>query len=62
MFRIEFETFRWLEHCGPNCDDYLGYRKKGELKLTLVEAGQGDALSRVQIAAEVRRWEQQFTA
>lgn len=28
---IEFETFRWLEHCGPNWDDDLGYRQKGEL-------------------------------
>ena len=28
---IELDTFRWLEHCGPNNDDYLGYRKKGEL-------------------------------
>ena len=28
---IEFDTFRWLEHCGPNGDDDLGYRKKGEL-------------------------------
>ena len=29
---LEFETFRWLEHCGPNWDDDLGYRKDGELK------------------------------
>jgi pyruvate dehydrogenase E1 component alpha subunit len=29
---IEFETFRWLEHCGPNWDDNLGYRRKGELQ------------------------------
>ena len=28
---LELETFRWLEHCGPNGDDNLGYRKKGEL-------------------------------
>ena len=28
---IEFETFRWLEHCGPNWDDELGYREKNEL-------------------------------
>jgi pyruvate dehydrogenase E1 component alpha subunit len=28
---IELNTFRWLEHCGPNYDDNLGYRKKGEL-------------------------------
>jgi len=29
---IEFNTYRWLEHCGPFWDDSLGYRKKGELK------------------------------
>ena len=29
---LEFNTYRWLEHCGPNWDDELGYRKKNELK------------------------------
>ena len=29
---LEFDTFRWLEHCGPNWDDDLGYRKSDELK------------------------------
>ena len=28
---LELETFRWLEHCGPNDDDELGYREPGEL-------------------------------
>ncbi len=28
---VEFKTYRWLEHCGPNCDDHLGYRKENEL-------------------------------
>jgi len=28
---IEFETYRWLEHCGSNDDDKLGYRPEGEL-------------------------------
>ena len=28
---IELFTYRWLEHCGPNWDDDLGYRKQGEL-------------------------------
>lgn len=23
---VVFDTFRWLEHCGPNWDDHLGYR------------------------------------
>ena len=29
---VEFKTYRWLEHCGPNWDDNLNYRPKGELK------------------------------
>ncbi len=29
---IEFETYRYLEHCGPFNDDILGYRPKEELK------------------------------
>lgn len=28
---LEFDTYRWLEHCGPNWDDHLGYRKDNEL-------------------------------
>jgi len=28
---LEFKTYRWLEHCGPNWDDNLGYRKKDEV-------------------------------
>lgn len=28
---IEIHTYRKLEHCGPNDDDNLGYRSKGEL-------------------------------
>ncbi len=27
---IEFYTYRWLEHCGPNYDNDLGYRKEDE--------------------------------
>jgi len=23
---LEFDTYRWIEHCGPNDDDHLGYR------------------------------------
>lgn len=29
---IEFLTYRWLEHCGPDDDDGLGYRPIGELQ------------------------------
>ncbi len=40
---IEFQTYRWLEHCGPNEDDHLGYRnnqitkyfKKNDFKIFL---------------------------
>ena len=31
-YLLELFTYRWLEHCGPNWDDHLGYRKKDELK------------------------------
>jgi TPP-dependent pyruvate/acetoin dehydrogenase alpha subunit len=27
---FEFATYRWREHCGPNFDEELGYRPKGE--------------------------------
>ena len=30
---IEFDTYRWLEHCGPNEDDHLGYRGTEEVTL-----------------------------
>ncbi|MBF0219418.1 MAG: thiamine pyrophosphate-dependent dehydrogenase E1 component subunit alpha [Gammaproteobacteria bacterium] len=28
---LELTTHRWLEHCGPDDDDHLGYRQPGEL-------------------------------
>lgn len=30
---IEIATYRWLEHCGPNADDHLGYRSEEECEL-----------------------------
>ena len=27
---LEFATYRWLEHCGPNFDNDIGYRAKDE--------------------------------
>ena len=27
---IEFSTYRWLEHCGPNYDNDIGYRTEQE--------------------------------
>lgn len=29
-FFIEFETYRWREHCGPNFDNDIGYRTEAE--------------------------------
>ena len=29
---LEFRTYRWREHCGPNFDDSLGYRSENEIK------------------------------
>ena len=29
---FEFETYRWREHCGPNFDNSIGYRKESEFK------------------------------
>jgi TPP-dependent pyruvate/acetoin dehydrogenase alpha subunit len=29
---LEYKTYRWLEHCGPNDDDELKYRPSGELE------------------------------
>jgi TPP-dependent pyruvate/acetoin dehydrogenase alpha subunit len=28
---LEFRTYRWREHCGPDYDDHLAYRHEGEL-------------------------------
>jgi len=28
---LEFQTYRWFEHCGPNLDDHLKYRNPKEL-------------------------------
>lgn len=27
---LEFSTYRWLEHCGPNYDNHIGYRTQAE--------------------------------
>ena len=29
---LEFHTYRWREHCGPNFDDELAYRSKEEMQ------------------------------
>ena len=32
---VLLDTYRWLEHCGPNNDDNLNYRSKKEIKYWL---------------------------
>lgn len=34
---LEFDTYRWREHCGPDFDDHLNYRSAEE-----IEAGLGE--------------------
>lgn len=29
---LEFETYRWREHCGPNYDNHIGYRAEKEFE------------------------------
>ena len=29
---LEYQTYRWFEHCGPNIDDHLNYRTKKEIE------------------------------
>ena len=29
---IEYETYRWREHCGPNFDNEIGYRSENEFQ------------------------------
>ena len=41
---LEFETYRWREHCGPNFDDELDYRST----LEITEGKAGDPLVRAQ--------------
>ncbi len=30
---LEFTTYRWREHCGPNYDNHIGYRSENEFSL-----------------------------
>ncbi|EJL81426.1 pyruvate/2-oxoglutarate dehydrogenase complex, dehydrogenase component alpha subunit [Herbaspirillum sp. CF444] len=29
---VELSTYRWLEHCGPNYDNHIGYREEAEFQ------------------------------
>jgi TPP-dependent pyruvate/acetoin dehydrogenase alpha subunit len=62
---LEFSTYRWREHCGPNFDNDLGYRTNEEfrdwklrdplLNLESKLVGQSDELTRIRtrVTAEV---------
>lgn len=41
---IEIATYRWLEHCGPNSDNHLGYRSEDEFETWKA----GDPLNRLE--------------
>lgn len=63
---VSLQTYRWLEHCGPHCDDHLGYRSAHEvrawkaqdpikrLELRLLDQHQADAQSLQSRLASVR--------
>jgi len=34
---LEFSTYRWREHCGPNYDNHIGYRTEEEYQHWLVQ-------------------------
>lgn len=62
---LEFETYRWREHCGPNFDNDLGYREESEylkwkdrcpvagFEKKLVERGILDASASSQMRREI---------
>jgi pyruvate dehydrogenase E1 component alpha subunit len=63
---LEFSTYRWREHCGPSCDDDLGYRPTrevsrwrardpiGRLQRRLLRTGVLDAHGTAEMDAAVR--------
>jgi len=62
---LELDTYRWLEHCGPNDDDDLGYRPAGELlswkKRCPIDSFKNLLLERKKIiTAEIQQMEQEI--
>lgn len=63
---VEFRTYRWREHCGPNFDDDLNYRSVQEIetglndcpiasyKIKLEQMGQESCYEIARIEAEIR--------
>lgn len=62
---LVFDTYRWLEHCGPNYDNDIGYRTQDEfetwkrrdplgiLRARLISLGQLDPIAESALVAEI---------
>lgn len=62
---LVFDTYRWLEHCGPNYDNDIGYRTQDEfetwkrrdplgiLRARLIALGQLDSIAESALVAEI---------
>ena len=72
---LELTTYRWLEHCGPNYDNDLGYRTEAEflewkardpvplMEARMLERGDADAAGIAAMDADiVRKTAEAFTA
>jgi len=63
---MEFMTYRWLEHCGPNEDLQFGFRPAGEfeswLKKCPVEDAQARGLANDLFSkSDIKKWETEFS-
>ena len=66
-FYVEFDTYRWREHCGPNYDNHIGYRTEAEFlawrercpvetyRLRLLRAGETSEPEIVQMKGAISR-------
>jgi pyruvate dehydrogenase E1 component alpha subunit len=64
---LEFITYRWREHCGPNFDNHIGYRSEqeylhwrtlepiGRLEAALIAAGHVTAEAVIRMDDDIRR-------
>ncbi|HEV3344100.1 MAG TPA: thiamine pyrophosphate-dependent dehydrogenase E1 component subunit alpha [Pirellulales bacterium] len=66
-FFLEFGTYRWREHCGPNYDNHIGYRTEEEFQrwkvLCPVERVRRRGLKEGWLSdADVKRWSDEIQA
>jgi pyruvate dehydrogenase E1 component alpha subunit len=64
---LEFGTYRWREHCGPNYDNHIGYRTEEEFQrwriLCPIERWRKRGLKEGWLSdAEVERWSDEIRA